>query len=1005
MGGPSGTSRDAGSLDAKARGIVDPGTESRIASIDDEDSVKELRRADFRDAYREGMISRFTDESLADEDIFTLLIRARQAADGIVAGWGPRTQYAHATNLLALYAHLLDRARASPRDRDGTLLTKQRYPEKLAPWSADRIKRVEDIPQFQPDKIKTWNSIVALGPPPDYDPRRPWNGVRPPKVKEFVDRRPIPGRGGAGVIELPMGMYAVIRPGGADARIQYKLIKTPDMNVDSPEGRKHILAAVISQILEHKQSEAYYDDVAVELLKRQSNSPRGVVYANDPRTFNKMSDTREFSFEVGVSFLMNLDEVTEGLVPMKTLQLLEPGVDVKKHEARPLWEELYPNNSRRERAFWGWKRMADARRLYDPSLGRPVPGHFYEGNQMFYVADGMFAGDQIWMTEDARLFTVNQREAMIEAFRQGVLAAAGMIAVAYIQIALALILVEGPAIVANIARIVTAPVAATKELLLTIAANPLKVLGSVALDQAAAFTLSGDKEKFLEDFGGAETWLQVFLSLLMIKDLRQIHLPSGGGKFVTVGNELHFIPTASTAREAATIPGTPFEGPLVAGGESGKLTADAPTTAPVTKTPVSPPVAKPGAVADEGASAVIHTEGKPIETAGDAPRKPPETAGDAPRKATESAGDTPPRRGTTDAERANTGKQRSTEEEDVDVDVADAAGGGRARPRTKRQPGARGQSRQRRPEPAGGKRGIDGRSRGTRDSRGRGGGRKRGGGGRVEPDEADEAATAVADAGGAGKKGGAGDEPPKGGEGGPPKRGGKGEPPGGGKAPGGRGNRGVDSSRATGEREITFTRDGIDYRITVSAESRRAYDNIPVGDTVVYTVHDPHGEVIYIGISKKTRGRQAINRLQEHLKTKDGDFVAEASDFRIVGHYGDEKSAHALEQFLVTTTPTAVYNKDKNPWLTFVDYYASKMERYPRQSRGLDDDLRTGAGAPSRKQRQDWEGQVPQQMDKPIRFGVDLDYGVGPARGPRRPARDAGVDPDFDPDFDPRFDL
>src|SRR6185503_951285 len=101
-------------------------------------------------------------------------------------------------------------------------------------------------------------------------------------------------------------------------------------------------------ILEHKHSDAYYDAAADEMLKRESGSPRGAVYANDPKAFKKLYDTGEFTFEVGISFLMNLDEVTDGQVPLKTMQLLEPGVDVRTREPRPLWEELYPNNSRRE---------------------------------------------------------------------------------------------------------------------------------------------------------------------------------------------------------------------------------------------------------------------------------------------------------------------------------------------------------------------------------------------------------------------------------------------------------------------------------------------------------------------------------------------------------------------------------------------------------------------------------------------------------------------------------
>jgi hypothetical protein len=1013
MGGPNGTSRDVEILDATARGVADAGTENRIAAIDAKASDADLRRADFRDAYREGLITRYAEEALAKEEISTLLLRARQASVGVSEGWGPRTMYAHATNLLTLYAHLFDRARASPRDKDGALLTTRRSSNKVVPWSPERIKRVQDLPEFQPTMMARWNSIVALGPPPEYNPRRPWNGVRPPEVVLIQDRRPRPGVGRSpGVLALPFGMYGVIRPGGADARIVYQLLKTPEMKIDSPQGRRCIMAAVIAQILGHKRGESYDDAAAGEMLKRESALPRGVVYANDPTGFKKLHDSDEFKVEVGLSFLMNLDEVTDGQVPMKTMQLLEPHIDVRTSERRPLWQELYPKNTPGERAIWCWKRMSDALTRYDPASRRLRPGQFYEAHEMWFVAQGNYAGDQIWTTKDGRIFAVNEREAMIEAFRQGVLAAAGMVAVAYLQVALALILIELPAMLSNIGALIRAPRAAITQLLTLIRTNPFKVLGTVALDQAANFVLSGDKEKFLEDLGGAETWLQVFLTLLMLKDLREIKLPSGGGRFVLVGKELHFIAGAAAEREAVLVTGTLFEGPLVAGGHSGHLIPEAPTQAlrlPLGKTETSALPVKPKAVADEGASVVIHTEVKPIETAGGPPKEPPRTAGDAQRTPPESAGDAP-RNAATDGERANTAKQPGTkdeaqlmqreEDEDVDVDVdADVAeaGAGRGRVRTRREPGGRGQSRQRRGDPPGGKRGIDGRKRGTGD---RHGGKRRRGGGGSRDDTEDRVSTApdtgTGGGGGGDKIGGGTDEPPN--------RGVQDERTGGGKRPGGANDRGITGNRSTGEETIPFVREGVAYRITVTGEARRAYDSIPIGDTVVYTVHDVKGEVIYIGISKKTRGRQAINRLKEHLTTKDGNFVADASEFRIVGRYGDEKAAHALEQYLVTTTPSARYNKDKNPWLTYMDYYASKLESRSQYSRGLDDDLRTGAGAPRRKPIQDWKGEVPEQMDRPIRFEVDFNYGTGRVSGPKAD-HGPGVDPDFDTPFDPRFDL
>jgi hypothetical protein len=173
----------------------------------------------------------------------------------------------------------------------------------------------------------------------------------------------------------------------------------------------------------------------------------------------------------------------------------------------------------------------------------------------------------------------------------------------------------------------------------------------------------------------------------------------------------------------------------------------------------------------------------------------------------------------------------------------------------------------------------------------------------------------------------------------------------------------------------------------------------------VYTVHDAGGEVIYVGISKKGEERAAISRLQEHLTTKDGAFIANAAEFRIRGNYSDEYAAHALEQHLISTSPgTRQYNKDQIPWTTFVDYRESIAQRYQRESSGLVDDLKTGTATPSRKPRPDYQGYIPQESSRPVRVEVELNHGTTRIRGPG-PDGGPGVHPDFDTPFDPRFDI
>lgn len=140
------------------------------------------------------------------------------------------------------------------------------------------------------------------------------------------------------------------------------------------------------------------------------------------------------------------------------------------------------------------------------------------------------------------------------------------------------------------------------------------------------------------------------------------------------------------------------------------------------------------------------------------------------------------------------------------------------------------------------------------------------------------------------------------------------------------------------------------FEATISDAHARRYDAIPVGETVVYTVHDPRGNVIYVGITEKTPKRAALDRFQEHLYKKDGEFIGDAAEFRLVGHY-DAREAHALEQDLIDgielKAPGSLYNRDLTPWTTYADRFDhSRMNAggRPRMSqRGVDHDMRPPA--------------------------------------------------------------
>jgi len=863
----------------------------------------EARRADFRDAYRAGLTSLVTDAELAKDDIATLLIRANGMAGKLAEGWGPRTEYLNAANLLTLYLHLTRRAAASSRDRDGVLLQTDSFGQ-VKPWSRERPKRVEEILTFRPEAVARWNRIVAQGPPPDYEPpaRR---GARKPAARAGREVVRTPGFQHQKPIELPFGMHAVVHPGGPDARLIYTLIKTPNMNTTTPEGRLAILEAVVARVLAPRYDESYAAVAARDLMKVSTGGKEGIVYANAPTEFERRSPGMEFTFEVGLTFLMNLDQVTDGAVPWSLISQLDPHVEVKKDEPKPLWQELYPTVTTRERVYWVEKRIADARPLWDPKLGRPKPGAFYPGYSMRYVSDGPFAGDQIWATREYRIYQVNERAALLEAFRIGVLRAAGGVALAYALIGLSLMLIEGPAMLSMLSRI-RFPAQLAREFLFALRTRPLALLGNIAVDQGANVILSGGWENYVDSLDEPEGWFNMFFSVLGATH-SVLHLPTGpklrieGGEFVPVKSAE--IPVASAAGvepgvAAAGMPKTPVEAPK----------APVPTPSPrATPETQRAPVERPkGGAPDPGARVLVRTDAPAAKTTAPhsqsgatAAREPGgatvarEPSITAAREPSTAAGQSAPKAAQTTKGTSNTA-----------ADATQRTAGESQR--------ATGESRRATDEPH---RATDPESTAVKD-RGAKDDAERNRAADEDIEAIEEVDVADVAAGGGGrrprrklnKRGqdvrGRRDEPPprtsRGGE----RRGGAGSR--------GTRNRGTRRGGPT-PTESSFTRVGVEFEVTVSPKDARAYDAIPDGDTVVYGVYDANGEMIYVGITEKTPNRAALARLKEHLTTKEGEFIGEAAEFRLIGAYDNPRQAHALEQDIISERMPR-YNKDLEPW-------------------------------------------------------------------------------------------
>jgi hypothetical protein len=117
-----------------------------------------------------------------------------------------------------------------------------------------------------------------------------------------------------------------------------------------------------------------------------------------------------------------------------------------------------------------------------------------------------------------------------------------------------------------------------------------------------------------------------------------------------------------------------------------------------------------------------------------------------------------------------------------------------------------------------------------------------------------------------------------------------------------------------------FVRDGIEYELTGDFEALNSSEK----GAQVYVIRDAKGNQIYVGITGTEEGRaeatgeatrNAVTRLKEHLQTKSGEFLGEASSVEIVGSGLSEREALSLEQDLVQTNPSGPeYNRQLSPY-------------------------------------------------------------------------------------------
>src|SRR5262245_22854738 len=180
------------------RGTADRGTGDRGTGVTDglaqaRAETREQRRRAYLDEMRAELTVRLTQEELAEDEVHILLVRLNGALTSFQEAPGPRSEYAAAVNLLALYVELAQRTAGSPRDRDGALMMRD-YRQLPVPWTPDRPKRLEDVRGLDAASIARYNAVVGQGPPTDNE-RAPTatpranEKSRPPSAAPVVPQR------------------------------------------------------------------------------------------------------------------------------------------------------------------------------------------------------------------------------------------------------------------------------------------------------------------------------------------------------------------------------------------------------------------------------------------------------------------------------------------------------------------------------------------------------------------------------------------------------------------------------------------------------------------------------------------------------------------------------------------------------------------------------------------------------------------------------------------------
>ena len=121
-----------------------------------------------------------------------------------------------------------------------------------------------------------------------------------------------------------------------------------------------------------------------------------------------------------------------------------------------------------------------------------------------------------------------------------------------------------------------------------------------------------------------------------------------------------------------------------------------------------------------------------------------------------------------------------------------------------------------------------------------------------------------------------------------------------------------------------FTRSGVRYQLVGTGASFIAVENRIATRFQVYEIRNGAGQTVYVGITGgKTLPKDALDRLRQHLYTKQGEFLGDAASIHIIGVDLDDRVARALEDHVIDAKNPAWNNRPRDP-KSYVKEYGQK---------------------------------------------------------------------------------